>query len=129
MKTQTVDKHTIKLMSNIEIPEEIDQVKKSKSDGIGLFRTEFLFIDRDKLPEEEEQYKIYKKIAESIYPEPIIIRTIDVGGDNVSAFENVHIEKNPFLGCSAIRFSLEHLDFSLYRDSRCLAFKPPNPTG
>ncbi|MCD4818133.1 MAG: phosphoenolpyruvate--protein phosphotransferase [Candidatus Cloacimonetes bacterium] len=108
LKTQTLDKHIIKLMSNIEIPEEIDQVKKSKSEGIGLFRTEFLFIDRDTLPEEEEQFKIYKKIAESMYPEPVIIRTIDAGGDKLSNILNPIMEINPNLGLRGIRLSFAH---------------------
>ncbi|MCK4654057.1 MAG: phosphoenolpyruvate--protein phosphotransferase [Candidatus Cloacimonetes bacterium] len=109
IESKTIDNRKIKLMSNIEIPEEIDQVLKYKSEGIGLFRTEFLFIDIDELPSEEEQYKIYRKIAEKCYPEPVIIRTIDVGGDKFSKILNITHEENPNLGWRGIRISLENI--------------------
>jgi phosphotransferase system enzyme I (PtsI) len=99
----------INLMSNIEIPEEIVQVKQSNSAGIGLFRTEFLFIDRENLPTEEEQYKIYKEIADKITPNPLIIRTIDIGGDKLSSILNIEHELNPNLGCRGIRLSFENI--------------------
>ncbi len=105
----TKDGKKIKLMSNIEIPQEIDQVLKYKSDGIGLFRTEFLFIDSEDLPTEEEQYEIYKKIAEKSAPNPLTIRTIDVGGDKLSNILNIAYEENPNLGCRGIRISLENI--------------------
>nr|MDA3813253.1 phosphoenolpyruvate--protein phosphotransferase [Candidatus Cloacimonadota bacterium] len=105
----TKDGKKIKLMSNIEIPQEIDQVLKYKSAGIGLFRTEFLFIDREDLPTEEEQYKIYKDIAEQCKPNSVIIRTIDVGGDKLSNILNIVYEENPNLGCRGIRISLQNI--------------------
>jgi phosphoenolpyruvate-protein phosphotransferase (PTS system enzyme I) len=105
----TKDGKKIKLMSNIEIPQEIDQVLKYNSDGIGLFRTEFLFIDREDLPTEEEQYKIYKDIAEQCKPNSVIIRTIDVGGDKLSNILNITYEENPNLGCRGIRISLQNI--------------------
>ncbi len=103
------DGKMIKLMSNIEIPQEIDQVLKYNSAGIGLFRTEFLFIDRDELPTEEEQYEIYKNIAECCAPNSVIIRTIDVGGDKLSKVLNIIHEENPNLGCRGIRISLQNI--------------------
>ena len=105
----TLDNKEITLMSNIELPEEIDQVIKNNSRGIGLFRTEFLFMDTEKLPTEEEQYNIYKKIAETLAPEPVIIRTIDVGGDKLSSILNIVHEENPNLGFRGIRISLENI--------------------
>jgi len=106
---RTEDNHEIGLMCNIEIPDEISVLKKIKSAGIGLFRTEFLFIDRDELPSEDEQFKIYRKIADSIKPYPLIIRTIDVGGDKLSRVLNLESEINPNLGCRGIRISLQHI--------------------
>ncbi len=113
VESKTLDNRKIKLMSNIEIPEEIDQVLKYRSEGIGLFRTEFLFIDCDELPTEEEQYKIYIEIAEKCNPEPVIIRTIDVGGDKFSRILNIAHEENPNLGWRGIRISLENI--SIFR--------------
>lgn len=107
--TVTQDGFSIKLMSNMEIPEEVDQITKIKSDGIGLFRTEFLFMGHNELPDEEKQYKIYQEIAALMYPKPLIIRTIDVGGDKLSKILNIEHEANPNLGCRGIRISLEHL--------------------
>lgn len=109
VKAITLDNKEITLMSNIELPEEIDQVIKNNSRGIGLFRTEFLFMDTEKLPTEEEQYKIYKKIAEKLAPEPVIIRTIDVGGDKLSSILNIVHEENPNLGFRGIRISLANI--------------------
>ncbi len=109
VQSKTTDKKIIKLMSNIEIPDEVERVVKNNSDGIGLFRTEFLFIDREDLPSEEEQYEIYKQIAEKISPEPVTIRTIDVGGDKLSSILNLAHEDNPNLGCRGIRISFENI--------------------
>lgn len=108
-KAETSDGKRIKLMSNIEIPEEIDQVIKNRSEGIGLFRTEFLFMDADEFPTEEQQFQIYRKIAEKCAPEPVVIRTIDLGGDKLSNLLNIGHELNPNLGCRGIRISLEYV--------------------
>ncbi|MDP8203165.1 MAG: phosphoenolpyruvate--protein phosphotransferase [Candidatus Tenebribacter mawsonii] len=105
----TKDGKKIKLMSNIEIPQEIEQVLKFNSAGIGLFRTEFLFIDREDLPTEDEQYEIYKDIAEQCLPNALVIRTIDVGGDKLSNILNITHEENPNLGCRGIRISLQNI--------------------
>jgi len=106
--SETQDGRKIKLMSNIEIPQEMEQVLNVKSEGIGLFRTEFMFIGQTKLPSENEQYKVYREIAKSCYPEPLTIRTIDVGGDKLSQLLNIEHEINPNLGCRGIRISLRH---------------------
>ena len=108
VEARTKDGKKISLMSNIELPEEMVSVKKNHSEGIGLFRTEFLFIDRDRLPAEEEQLKIYRQIAEECQPFPAIIRTIDVGGDKLSSILNVGRELNPNLGLRGIRISFLH---------------------
>ncbi|HPR18355.1 MAG TPA: phosphoenolpyruvate--protein phosphotransferase [Candidatus Cloacimonadota bacterium] len=109
LKAVTADGKKIKLLSNIEIPDELDQVVRLKSEGIGLFRTEFLFIDKNDLPDENEQYEIYQKIAAKIYPETVIIRTIDVGGDKLSSILNLRKETNPNLGCRGIRISFQNI--------------------
>ncbi len=109
IESRTKDGKRILLMCNIEIPEEIELVLKYNSDGIGLFRTEFLFIGRIELPTENEQYEIYKKISKSCAPKPVIIRTIDVGGDKLSEILNIEHEENPNLGCRGIRISLENI--------------------
>lgn len=109
LRSITKDGEKIGLLSNIEIPEEIDLVLKYKSEGIGLFRTEFLFIERDELPTENEQYEIYKKIAEQCSPDPVIIRTIDVGGEKLSNLLNLSYEENPNLGFRGIRISLQNI--------------------
>ncbi|MBN2461092.1 MAG: phosphoenolpyruvate--protein phosphotransferase [Candidatus Cloacimonetes bacterium] len=105
----TQDGRTINLMSNIEIPAELDQVLKIRSKGIGLFRTEFLFMGHKGLPDEDEQYEIYLHIAEKLYPHPVVIRTIDVGGDKLSQILNIEHELNPNLGTRGIRISLKHI--------------------
>jgi len=109
IESRTKDGKRILLMCNIEIPEELEQVLKYNSDGIGLFRTEFLFIGKIEFPTENEQYEIYKKIAERCAPKPVIIRTIDVGGDKLSEILNIEHEENPNLGCRGIRISLENI--------------------
>ncbi len=109
-KTKTKDGKRIKLMTNIEIPEEIDRVVTNHSEGIGLFRTEFLFMDNVKFPTEDEQYGIYKDLSERMGEEDVIIRTIDIGGDKVLKQLNVSKEKNPYLGLRGIRISLHDTD-------------------
>jgi phosphotransferase system enzyme I (PtsI) len=106
--TTTADGKSINLKCNIEIPEELQQVKKMQTDGIGLLRTEFIFIDRNDLPDEEEQYQVYHKIADQLEGKPLIIRTIDVGGDKLSKILTVSKEVNPNLGRRGIRISLSY---------------------
>ena len=91
---KTLDGHTIILSANIERAGDVEAVRKSGATGVGLFRTEFLFINRSDLPNEEEQFQAYKKVTESLAPEPVIIRTLDLGGDKLLSHVNVAAEMN-----------------------------------
>jgi phosphotransferase system enzyme I (PtsI) len=107
----TVDGRHIVLSANIELPNDVEAVAENGAEGIGLYRTEFLFVNRDRLPTEEEQYETYRKVAERVHPDPLIIRTFDLGGDKLAAgMVDVGDELNPFLGWRAIRFCLENID-------------------
>jgi phosphotransferase system enzyme I (PtsI) len=110
-KSTTRDGRHIVLSANIELPSEIDAVASNGAEGIGLYRTEFLYLNRDTLPGEDEQYETYREVASRVAPDPLIIRTFDLGGDKVApGTVDISDEMNPFLGCRAIRFCLEHLD-------------------
>src|SRR5438876_4443512 len=106
----TRDGQHVVLSANIELPNDIVNVATNGAEGIGLYRTEFLYLDRDSLPGEEEQYETYRRIAETVQPHPLIIRTFDLGGDKIAGGIDVSDELNPFLGWRAIRFCLEHPD-------------------
>ncbi|MCX8082671.1 MAG: phosphoenolpyruvate--protein phosphotransferase [bacterium] len=108
---ETIDGKRIFLHANIELPEEVEAAKKYGADGIGLYRTEYLYLNRNDLPTEEEHFIAYKKVAEKIGTEkPVIIRTIDIGGDKFVSVLSIRKELNPFLGWRGIRFSLERQD-------------------
>ena len=107
---KTLDDHSIALSANIERATDVQAVLKSGATGVGLFRTEFLFINRTDLPDEEEQFQSYKKVSEALNPEPVIIRTLDLGGDKLLSHVNVSAEMNPFLGWRAIRLCLQEKD-------------------
>ena len=96
--------------ANIEQPTDSDAVHASGSEGVGLFRTEYLFINRETLPTEEEQLTAYRSVAAALKPQPVIIRTLDLGGDKFLAHLKVPNEMNPFLGWRAIRFCLVEKD-------------------
>jgi phosphotransferase system enzyme I (PtsI) len=102
----TLDGKSIHLSANIEDQNDIEAVIANGAEGVGLFRTEFLFINRDNLPGEEEQYKVYREVAAALKPNPIIIRTLDLGGDKFASHLQLAQEMNPFLGWRAIRFCL-----------------------
>lgn len=107
----TADGRHIVLSANIELPVDVESVAENGAEGIGLYRTEFLFVNRDTLPSEEEQYATYRKVAERVHPNPLIIRTFDLGGDKLAVGTvDIGDEMNPFLGWRAIRFCLENLD-------------------
>ncbi|OED36744.1 phosphoenolpyruvate--protein phosphotransferase [PVC group bacterium (ex Bugula neritina AB1)] len=110
LKAQTKDKHEINLMANIEIPKDIYSALDNGAEGIGLFRTEFLYMNRLDLPTEEEQYHIYKKILCVSKSKNLTVRTLDVGGDKLSPQLNIAKEENPALGLRAIRFCLDRSD-------------------
>jgi phosphotransferase system enzyme I (PtsI) len=104
----TIDEIKIDIVGNIELPEEVQVIRDHGAEGIGLFRSEFLFLDKQ-LPDEDKQVDSYKSVIEFFAPLPVTIRTIDVGGDKVYALSDQYRERNPFLGCRAIRFSLAHI--------------------
>ena len=107
----TRDGRHIVLSANIELPEDVDAVAANGAEGIGLYRTEFLYLNRGTLPTEDEQYEIYRKVAECVRPNPLIIRTFDLGGDKLApGTVDISDELNPFLGWRAIRFCLENVD-------------------
>jgi len=103
LPTETIDGFNIDLSANIELPDELDAVKKYGAKGIGLFRSEFLLMFSSDIPDEEEQAEYYSKILKRIYPDSVIIRTFDIGGDKLFGWTE---EQNPFLGWRGIRLSL-----------------------
>jgi|TARA_B110000467_G_scaffold78199_1_gene70695 phosphotransferase system enzyme I (PtsI) len=107
---ETRDGHRIILSANIERAADVEGVLQCGATGVGLFRTEFLFINRSDLPGEEEQFAAYCKVTESLAPDPVIIRTLDLGGDKLLSHVNVAAEMNPFLGWRAIRLCLQEKD-------------------
>ena len=104
--SNTRDGRHIVLSANIELPSELDAVASSGAEGIGLFRTEFLFLNKAVPPSEDEQYEAYKLVAERCSPHGVIIRTLDIGGDKLMHLADQASEDNPFLGCRAIRLCL-----------------------
>ncbi len=111
--TITADGKQVELVCNIGKPQDSDMVLERDGEGVGLFRTEFLFMDRTNTPSEEEQFQAYKQVAETMQGKPVIIRTLDVGGDKEIPYLNLEKEDNPFLGYRAIRVCLKQKD--LYR--------------
>ncbi|CAN5608063.1 phosphoenolpyruvate--protein phosphotransferase [soil metagenome] len=109
-KSTTRDGRHIVLSANIELPNDVGAVAENGAEGIGLYRTEFLYMNRGTLPSEDEQFETYRTVAEQVAPHPLIIRTFDLGGDKVAGGTDVFDEQNPFMGMRAIRFCLEHLD-------------------
>ena len=111
--SQTADGHVVELVANIGGPDEAAKVVECDGEGVGLFRTEFLFMDRASVPTEEEQFKAYKTVAETLEGKPVIIRTLDIGGDKALPYLGLETEENPFLGFRAVRFCLKRPD--IYR--------------
>ncbi len=105
--TMTKDGHQVILGANIVSSDESQNVLLNGAEGIGLFRTEFLFMGRNEMPSEEEQFEIYKNTLMEMKGKPVIIRTLDIGGDKFIPYWNRPIENNPFLGYRAIRYSLK----------------------
>lgn len=103
---ETKDGRKIHLEANIASPLDLESVLRNGAEGIGLFRTEFIYMDRDKAPDEEEQFSIYKKVLEGMNGMPVVIRTLDVGGDKHLSYLGIPKEENPFLGFRAIRYCL-----------------------
>jgi phosphotransferase system enzyme I (PtsI) len=103
----TLDGQQIFLSANIESPNDAAAVREAGAEGVGLFRTEYLFINRDMPPSEEQQYQAYREAAKALKPLPLVIRTLDLGGDKFLAHMPLPQELNPFLGWRAIRFCLQ----------------------
>ncbi len=112
-ESATADGHVVELCANIGKPEDALKVVECDGEGVGLFRTEFLFMDRPQVPTEDEQFEAYKKVAETLSGKPVIIRTLDIGGDKEIPYLGLTKEENPFLGFRAVRLCLKRED--LYR--------------
>lgn len=110
MAAVTLDGRRVEISANIGSPADVKAALENGAEGIGLFRTELLFMDRDNLPDEEEQFLKYKETAERMQGKPVIIRTLDIGGDKDLPYLGLVKEDNPFLGWRAVRFCLERLD-------------------
>jgi len=105
IQCKTLNNEKIELLANIEVPGDIQSVKDTRASGIGLFRTEFLFMNRKELPNEEEQFEIYKSVAQSMKDKTVVIRTLDSGADKLTSADTT-ISSNPALGLRAIRLCL-----------------------
>jgi phosphotransferase system enzyme I (PtsI) len=103
----TVDGHQVEVVANIGNPHDAIGAKKNGAEGVGLYRTEFLYMGRIELPSEEEQYEAYKAVAETFGARPVVIRTLDIGGDKELPYLDLPKEMNPFLGYRAIRLCLD----------------------
>lgn len=106
----TADGTQVELAANIGTPEDLDGVIENGAEGIGLYRTEFLYMGRDELPSEEEQFEAYKKVLETMDGKRVVVRTLDIGGDKELPYMNLPKEMNPFLGYRAIRLCLDQPD-------------------
>ena len=103
LPAETLDGHRVEVCSNIGTIKDMDGAHRNGAEGVGLYRTEFLFMDRDALPSEDEQFQAYKEVAESMPDHPIIVRTMDIGGDKELPYLKFPKEMNPFLGWRAVR--------------------------
>jgi phosphoenolpyruvate-protein phosphotransferase (PTS system enzyme I) len=109
-ETFSSDHVQVELAANIGTPADVKGVLENGAEGVGLYRTEFLYMGRDQLPTEEEQYNAYKEVLEKMEGKPVVIRTLDIGGDKELPYLNLPKEMNPFLGFRAIRLCLEEQD-------------------
>ena len=110
IKPITTDGHEVKLWANIGSPADLDGVLKNGAEGIGLYRTEFLFMNNDRQPTEDEQFEAYKTVVERMEGKPVTIRTMDIGGDKALPYMKLPEELNPFLGYRALRVCLDRKD-------------------
>lgn len=110
LPAETLDGITVKLKANLELSEEIPNIKKYGAEGIGLYRTEFFYMNRIDLPSEEEQFQVYKEVVEAMNPHEVTIRTLDLGGDKFISSLQIPRDMYPFLGWRAIRFCLARPD-------------------
>lgn len=108
LRAETMDGYCIQLAANTEGLEDLDDIKRYGAEGIGLFRTEYLFMNTSELPDEEAQFQVYRRIAEEMQDQPVVIRTLDLGGDKLSStLSGSYHEPNPFLGLRAIRLCFD----------------------
>jgi len=105
--TVTKDGHHVELVANIGTPNDVEGVINNGGEGVGLYRTEFLYMGRDNFPSEEEQFESYKSVLESMGDKPVVVRTLDIGGDKELSYLHLPKEMNPFLGYRAIRLCLD----------------------
>jgi len=110
LESISADGHHVEIAGNIGKPEDADMIIENGGDGIGLFRTEFLYMDRQELPNEEEQFTAYKTVLEKMQGKPTVVRTLDIGGDKTLPYLKLEHEMNPFLGYRAIRLCLDQQD-------------------
>jgi phosphotransferase system enzyme I (PtsI) len=118
LKAETIDGYEVRVFANLENPKEVDQLLKAGASGVGLFRSEYLFLSRKAFPSEEEQFTIYKKMVKALKGKPLVVRVFDIGGDkkielsptvhDAKYFTAIGHEMNPALGCRAIRFLLRY---------------------
>ena len=106
----TLDGHQVEVCANIGTVRDVDGAERNGAEGVGLYRTEFLFMDRDALPSEEEQFLAYKAVAEAVGAQAVIVRTMDIGGDKDLPYMNLPKEDNPFLGWRAIRIAMDRTE-------------------
>ncbi|WP_350343380.1 phosphoenolpyruvate--protein phosphotransferase [Proteinivorax tanatarense] len=108
-QSKTKDGLVVELAANIGSPQDMEHVLANGAEGIGLYRTEFLYMDRDVSPTEDEQYESYKEVLEKMGDKPVVIRTLDIGGDKEIPYLNMPKEMNPFLGYRALRICLDNI--------------------
>lgn len=106
----TLDGHQVEVCANIGTVRDVEGAERNGAEGVGLYRTEFLFMDRDSLPTEEEQFAAYKAVAEACGSQAVIVRTMDIGGDKELPYMNFPKEENPFLGWRAVRIAMDRKD-------------------
>ncbi|KOS67901.1 phosphoenolpyruvate-protein phosphotransferase [Lysinibacillus contaminans] len=110
LESVSADGHHVEIAGNIGKPEDVELIIENGGDGIGLFRTEFLYMDRQELPNEEEQFTAYKTVLEKMQGKPTVVRTLDIGGDKILPYLKLEHEMNPFLGYRAVRLCLDQQD-------------------
>ena len=113
LPAETPDGVRVQLLANIEKAEEVELVRNYQADGVGLYRTEYLFLNAEHLPDEEQQYAAYSAVTQGLAPLPVVLRTLDLGGDkaDLGGVARIESEANPFLGFRAIRICLESPEF------------------
>lgn len=110
LAAETLDGYKLQLFANIEFPDEIPSIIAHGAEGIGLYRTEYFYINRADLPSEKEQFEAYQQVAARLAPKPVVVRTLDLGGDKFLSSLDLPREMNPFMGWRAIRFCLTRVD-------------------